>query len=311
MNDSKPSRTRLAVLPPVMIAFAAMLWGTDAVWRTDLLRTLTAPAIVFWEHVILVTATGWLLWRDRLSLGRLNRGDWAAALVIGIGASALATVLFTQAFRLASPTTVVLLQKTQPIFAISLAWLLLREPLPVRFWPVLPLALLGAYLISFGDTGPIRSLSTVADAPRGAAMSLGAAALWGAGTVLGRRLLGKVSFPTLTALRFTAALPALAIVAATLGWAVPARGALLPLFVLALVAGLAGLLIYYRGLRDTPAAVATLCELSFPVTAIIVNAVLLDSPVSPNQVLGIALLWGAIALMRHRSVRAGVPAAAP
>lgn len=310
MNDSNPKRARLAVLPPLMIAVAAMLWGTDAVWRTDLLRTLTVPSIVFWEHVILVTATGWLLWRDRHSLGRLNRVDWAAVLVIGMGASALATVLFTQAFRLASPTTVVLLQKTQPLVAISLASLLLREPLPARFWPVLPLALLGAYLISFGDTGPIRSLSGVGDVPLGAAMSLGAAALWGTGTVLGRRLLGKVSFPTLTALRFAAALPALAIATATLGWAVPGRGALLPLFVLALVAGLAGLLIYYRGLRETPAAVATLCELSFPVTAIVVNAVLLDSPVSPNQVLGIALLWGAIALIRHRSVRASAPAAA-
>ena len=34
---------------------------------------------------------------------------------------------------------------------------------------------------------------------------------------------------------------------------------------------LAGMLLYSRGLRETPAAVATLCELSFPVTAIVVN----------------------------------------
>lgn len=304
MTGSNWKSRRLAVLPPAMVAFAAMLWGTDALWRTELLKTLTAPAIVFWEHVILVAVTGWLLWRDRHGVVRLDRADWLAVLVIGVGASAAATVLFTQAFRLASPTTVVLLQKAQPLVAIALASALLREPFPARFWPLLPVALLGAYLISFGDTGPIASLSKVGNAPLGAAMALGAAALWGTGTVLGRRLLGKVSFLTLTALRFAAALPALAIAASVLGWSAPAAGSLVPLLFLALVAGLAGLLIYYRGLRETPAVVATLCELSFPVTAIVVNTFVLDARVSPNQIAGIALLWCAIALMRHRPLKA-------
>jgi drug/metabolite transporter (DMT)-like permease len=304
MNDGL-DRKRLSILPPALVAFAAMLWGTDGFWRVELLKTLTAPAIVFWEHVILVLATGWLIWRDRRDLASLRRADWLAVLLIGVGASALATVLFTQAFRLSSPTTVLLLQKTQPLVAISLAALVLREPLPGRFWPLLPLALLGAYLITFGDTGPLASLSALGDRPLGAAMALGAAALWGAGTVLGRRLLSQVSFPTLTALRFGAALPALTLLLLVQGgWGVPGAAQLPSLLALALVAGLAGLLLYYRGLRETPAAVATLCELFFPVTAILLNTILLNTPVTMNQVVGIALLWGALALMRHHPVPA-------
>ena len=301
----------MALLPPFLVMVAAMLWGTDGLWRTELLKALPSPSIVFWEHVILVVATGWLLWRDRRQLAALDGGDWLAVIVIGVGASGLATVLFTQAFRLSSPTTVLLLQKTQPLVAISLAALLLKEPLPGRFWLLLPVALLGAYLISFGDTGPLASLASVGDRPLGALMALGAAALWGAGTVLGRRMLADVAFPTLTALRFTVALPALAVAAALGGWGVPGSEQVLPLFLLALVAGLAGLLLYYRGLRETPAAVATLCELSFPITAILLNLIVLQAPVTANQVVGILLLWGALALMRHQSVPAKPPAPAP
>jgi drug/metabolite transporter, DME family len=288
-----------SLLPPAMIVLAAMLWGTDALWRTSLLTTLTAPAIVFWEHVLLVAATGWLLWRARAVLARLSAWDWFAVALVGVGASAVATVLFTGAFRMASPTTVVLLQKAQPLVAITLAAVLLREPLPPSFWPLLPVALLGTYLISFGDTGPLASLTTVGDRPLGAAMALGAAALWGAGTVLGRLLLEKVTYPVLTSLRFAAALPALAIGVAVTGWAVPGPAALPALLALALIAGGAGLLLYYRGLRDTPASVATLCELSFPITAILLNAAVLGTPIAPNQVAGILLLWGAIGLMRN------------
>lgn len=312
VGHSGPTQ-RLALLPPAMVVLAAMLWGTDGLWRTELLKTLSARAIVFWEHVILVAVSGWLLWRARRDLARLRPTDWLAVALIGVGASAVATVLFTEAFRLASPTTVILLQKTQPLVAISLAALLLREPLPAAFWPLLPVALLGTYLISFGDTGPLASLAAIGDRPLGAAYTLGAAALWGAGTVLGRFLLARIASPVMTALRFATALPALGVLAALSGWGVPGPGALPPLLALSLVAGAGGILLYYRGLRDTPASVATLCELSFPITAIILNAIVLGTPVTPNQVVGILLLWGSIALMRNWPAPRvpGRPVAAP
>jgi drug/metabolite transporter (DMT)-like permease len=289
----------LNILPPALIVIAAMLWGTDALWRTDLLKTLPAPAIVFWEHVLLVASTGWLLVGARRQLTTLTVTDWLAVLLVGVGASAIATVLFTEAFRLASPTTVLLLQKAQPLVAIGLAAVVLREPLPAYFWPLLPVALLGTYLITFGDTGPLASLATLGDRPGGAALALTAAALWGAGTVFGRLLLRKITFPVVTALRFATALPVLAVLAATTGWGVPGPSAWPPLLMLALVTGAVGLLLYYRGLRDTPASVATLCELSFPITAIILNMIILGTPVTPNQIIGIVLLWSAIGLMRH------------
>jgi drug/metabolite transporter, DME family len=111
----------------------------------------------------------------------------------------------------------------------------------------------------------------------------------------------------MTSLRFAAALPALAVTVLVTGWAVPGPGALPPLLAVAFIPGAAGLFLYYRGLHRTPAAVATLCELSFPITAIILNAFVLGTPIAPNQVAGVMLLWGAIGLMRQAPVPAPRP----
>jgi drug/metabolite transporter (DMT)-like permease len=292
-----------------------MLWGTDPMWRTGLLQSMPAAMIVFWTHVVSVLATGWLLLRDRRSLRRLDRGDWVAVGVIGVGASALATVLFTQAFALASPTTVLLVQKTQPLISISVAALFLREPLPNRFWQLMPIALLGAYFIMVGDAGPLSLLSKVGGSPVGALMALGAAALWACGTVLGRRLLGKLEVGTLTAVRFAAALPALGVIALASGWGgVPTEGQLMPILASAVLGGMVAVSLYYRGLRETPVGVAALCELSFPVGAILVNWLWTGVPATPYQILGVTLLWGALALLGHRSAPARAalaPAAMP
>src|ERR1051325_4173930 len=104
------SGVRTWAVGPILVAIAAMLWGTDGIFRTELIAAMPANAIVLWEHVLLTAALGWILWRDRAALRRLDGGDWTAAIVIAAGASALATVLFTAAFQYASPTTVLLLQ---------------------------------------------------------------------------------------------------------------------------------------------------------------------------------------------------------
>ena len=70
------------------------------------------------------------------------------------GGSGLAPVLFTMAFMTGNPTTVILLQKVQPLFAILLARLMLGEPLGRQYWPWFVLAMVGAYLVSFGALAP-------------------------------------------------------------------------------------------------------------------------------------------------------------
>ncbi len=258
--------------------------------RRPLTASLTSIQIVLLEHVILAVVLlpfCWRAWRA------LSVKQWGAVLGIAWGGSALGTLLFTEAIRLGNPTTAVLLQKTQPIIAMLLAKLILHDRLGGRLCFCLAIALAGAYLISFGAMTPLALIRYI---PPAALMALGAAALWGGSTVLGRFALLGVPFQTLTALRIVVALPLLA----ALNWLRPhAWPALVPkqwlaLVTMAFVPGLLALLIYYRGLGKTRASLAAIAELSFPATAALLNWTMLGAGVSLVQISGFAMLWAAI-----------------
>jgi drug/metabolite transporter (DMT)-like permease len=292
----------------VMVAVAAMLWGTDTLFRVPLLHHLSgngliqSTQLVLMEHVILVACSIPLLWLARNQISRLTGRQWAAIAAIGVGASGLATVLFTLSFSYGHFIETLLLQKTQPLIAILLASYWLRERLAPAAWALVPVALVGAYLIAIPD--PLRPQNAWADFHIAAALfALGAAALWGAATVFGRYALADVSFTALTGLRFTTALPALAIllyVEGGIGAFTVYRAEDAPLYLgLALLPGLFAMLLYYRGLASTPAAIATLAELAFPITGVLVNLFLVTprQSITTYQVVGIVVLWGALAVL--------------
>ena len=286
----------------LLVAMGAALWGSDGLLRRGLAFELPASVVVFAEHVILVLITLPLLWRARKAVKAFGPRDWAALVFIGAGASALATVLFTQAFVYGDPNTPLLLQKLQPIFAVAGASLLLGERLLPRYGLYFILALVGAYLIAFPDPGQA-SVSAIAPA----ALATGAALLWGLGTVLGRFLTAKVAFAELTALRFAVGLPATALILlvrseTSLVSTITAREGF-TLVLLALIPGLIALLFYYRGLRETPASAATLAELSFPVTAVTVNYLAFDATLTSSQWAGLLILTATIAWMGFASTR--------
>lgn len=290
----------------VLVALAAATWASDGLFRRGLALELPAGTVVMVEHVILVAITLPLLIRAVPVTRTFNYRDWMSLVTIGAGASALATVLFTQAFVHGDPNTPLLLQKLQPLFAIGGATVLLGERLLPRFGIYLVCALVGAYLITFPEP---TSVSISAFAP--AALSLGAAGLWGFGTVLGRHLTAKVEFASLTALRFAVGLPAtFAIVLfQDRGAAISTIGGrdALALLLLALIPGLLGLLLYYRGLRETPASAATLAELAFPISAITINYLAFEATLVASQWVGVFLLSATIAAMGLAS-RRGTPA---
>jgi drug/metabolite transporter (DMT)-like permease len=309
------SQVRTApVVGVVLIAIGASFWGIDGALRARLVDA-SGPAwstwtIVLYEHLILTVTVAALLWRERGQLRALDRRGWGSLLVIAWGGSALATLAFTQAFREGgNPDVVVLLQKTQPLWAMGAALFVVGErPRPAIAGFLVP-AGLGTYLLSFGTLSPGDALHD----PQGqaAVLALVAAALWGSATAFGRRALRQIDWRMLTAMRFALALPLLAVIAAWEGALAPPAGVpagdWVRLPAIALIPGLAAILLYYRGLRTTPAPVATLAELAFPATALIVNYVFLGATLDGSQLLGFGLLWVTIALLHWLPVR--VPAA--
>ncbi|WP_433278013.1 DMT family transporter [Pseudonocardia xinjiangensis] len=269
-----------------LIAVAAALWGTDGLLRQPLAGQLPAATIVFWEHLLIVLVLVPFLPSAVRAFRSATPKERTALVLIGAGASAVATALFTQAFQLGDPVTPLVLQKLQPVIAVVAAALLLGERVRGGYWLFAVPALAGAWLMAFADP-----FSAGPKAVAAALLAVGAAALWAVGTVLGRMVSVRIASRDVTVLRFVIGLPASAIVLAAQGAPVAVTPAQLgPLVLLALIPGLLGLALYYLGLRSTAAARATLAELAFPVTATLVGVGLLGTELSPTQWLGLAVV---------------------
>ncbi len=284
------------------MALGAALWGTDGLFRRTLAFEMPATKVVFWEHMILVAVTLPFLVRFLRNRPALTTKDIAALLFVGAGASAVATILFTQAFTYGDPTTPLLMQKAQPLFAIFGAYLLLGERLLPKYGWYFFFAVSGAYLISFPDPTSV-GVSRLAPA----LLALGSAALWGMGTVMGRHLTGKIPTNEVTALRFAIGLPTAFVILLLRNETATAfdvtAGEFGSLILLSLIPGLAALTIYYRGLSTTPASSATLAELAFPLTAILIGWAVFDTVPTPTQWVGIILLSATIVVMSQAAAR--------
>lgn len=278
------------------------MWGTDGLFRRSLAFEMPASKVVFWEHLILVMLTLPLLIRAIRRRPQLNGKDITALLFVGAGASAVATILFTQAFTYGDPTTPLLIQKVQPVVAVLGAYLLLGERLLPRYAWYFLAAVGGAYLISFPDPTMVQ-ISQLAPA----LYALGAAILWAMGTVLGKHLTHKIAPNELTSIRFAIGLPTAFLILIMRNEASTALevsgsefGALL---LLSLIPGLAALMIYYRGLSATPASSATLAELAFPLTAILIGWRVFDTVPTVTQWIGIVGLSVTIIVMTRAANR--------
>ncbi len=283
----------------LLVIAGSILWGTDSLFRRPLTQHLSPITIVFLEHVVLVMVMLPLLLGVRKELARLNRKDWISLIFIAIGGSVAATSLFTFAIKYGNPSVTVLLQKTQPVFAILLArWFLAEKP-GRWFWMLLLPALSGAYLVAIPDWRAGFAIDSRQTAFVIAAIA--ASSLWGASTVFGRYMVARLPVLVLTGLRFALALPVLSVLYLLqvrdhrqLPGTLPSAAAIIAM---ALIPGLVALICYYKGLKSTPASYASVGELAFPVTAAVTNWIVLDVVLTPSQALGALLLIASVTML--------------
>nr|WP_306239147.1 DMT family transporter [Ornithinimicrobium cryptoxanthini] len=287
-----------------LVAVAASLWGLSALWREPLARDYPALAIVFWEHLLLtLLVSPWLVGAVR-AVWLASTRTKVSVLVIGAGSSALATTLFTAAFRLGDPITPQVLQKLQPLIALLLAALILGERLRARFAVFALPAIVGAWLLAFADPLGVSVSSAAA-----AGLAVGAAALWAAGTVLGRAASAELRFADITALRFGVGLLTLVVLSAVTSTPLAIGLDAAPnILLLAIFPGLLALLLYYRALGHTPASRATLAELAFPLTAALVGVVALGASLEVSQWTGFVIVLSSVVGLAVHEQRSGRPA---
>jgi len=279
------------------VALGAGLWGTDALFRNSLARQVSAPTLVFAEHLVLVLVLLPYLPRSVRAFGRLDARARGAVIAIGAGASAVATTLFTMAFKISS---------AQGDFVTPVV--VLREKVRTKFAAFAVPGILGVWLLAFPNPLSV-SVSRVSVV----LLALAAAALWAGGTVLGRLVAVELEPVELTTLRFAVGLPAAAVIVVVSGsdfW-VPDLSSSGAVVGLALVPGLLAMVLYYVGLRRTAASRATLAELAFPLTGAVAGILLGSSApggLTSTQWLGAAVIAAAVTGLSWHEARARVQA---
>jgi DME family drug/metabolite transporter len=294
---------RLNAVPGVvLVAIAAALWGLDPILRKPLASSTNATTIVFGEHVVLVLFTLPFLLPALRAVWQAGPRYVAASIGIGAGASAVATILFTDALFHSDFITPVVLQKVQPLVAVIGAAIVLRErPRPRFVWFLVP-ALLGLWLVN-----QPHPLDPTANGLRPVIESLAAAVLWACGTVLGRYLGRELEFQHILSLRFFFGLIASAIALPIMSSKAYAGGHdSLWIIYYAIATGLISLALYYYGLKRTPAVLASLAELTYPAIAVIGGIYAYNAHLRWSQWLGVAMIIAVVSLLPVQRRRAMV-----
>lgn len=282
-------------LAPLFVIIAAALWGFDGIVFRPALYGLPVSLVVFIESTIVALFLSPIFIRQYSKIKVLTRQDWFAFFGVALLGGAIGTMAITKALfyvNFVNLSIVILIQKLQPVFALSLAGILLKEKLPKIFFLWAFLAVTGAYLMTFGFTLP--NFLTGDKTFVAAGFSLIAAVSFSSSTVLSKRALRDVGFEMGTYLRFLLSAVIMIVIASLTGdikTVVSVSSYQWMIFlIIAFTTGGAAIFLYYYGLKKITASVATICELAFPLTAVILEYFIHRNILDLVQWCGVALL---------------------
>ncbi|MFA6050491.1 MAG: DMT family transporter [Candidatus Paceibacterota bacterium] len=271
---------------PLLIMIAAVLWGLDGVLRRSL-YSLPPITIIFFEHLFGFVLLLPFVWKEFRTV-KLSRKDWSMLSLVALLSGVLGTLFFTTALLstgFISFSVVYLLQKLQPLFAISTARIFLKEKMNSQYYLWALLALLAAYFVTFPNG--IVNFGTGAGTTVAALFAVGAAFAWGTSTTFSKIALNNIPASLATGLRFflTSILAFLGVLALgkTASVAALTGNQALILITIALSTGMVALFIYYKGLKNTPVSVSTILELFYPLIAVTIDIALYDNILEPSQ----------------------------
>ncbi|PKP22728.1 MAG: EamA family transporter, partial [Bacteroidetes bacterium HGW-Bacteroidetes-22] len=193
-------------------------------------------------------------------------------------------------------TVIVLLQKLQPIFAITLAAILLKEKINRRFIAWGSLALAAGYTLTFGLELP--DFQTNGNTLKASGYAILAAAAFGSSTVFSKKAVGSMSFRTATFFRYgLTSVIMLTYVAinntfTNISLVTPFQWGIF--LIIAFTTGSGAIFLYYMGLIRVRAMVATMCELFFPISAVIFDYLINGAILTTMQWISAVVMVGAI-----------------
>ncbi len=292
----------------LFVTLAATLWAIDGVVLRPALASLPALLVVFMESSLVALCLT-VFFKARLpELKQLGYKDWLAFFGTATFGGVVGAVAITQALfyvHFVNLSVVILIQKLQPVFALILAAVFLGERLPAVFFRWSALALVGAYLMTFGASLP--NFDTGDKTAQAALWAAAAALSFASSTVLSKRALKNIDFGLGTYLRFAISASLLFLICLVTGniprlvdVAPPQAGIIL---IIALTTGGPAIFLYYFGLKKIKASVASICEMAFPLSAVLLEYLLRRNMLQPIQLLGAAMLMFSIFYVGRINVR--------
>ena len=291
-------------LPHLSIIFAALLWSMDAFLRQTL-YTLSPLLIITIEHGV-----GSLLFIPIIikywnKIKTLKQTGWISILWISLLGGICGTYFYTKALGYVGYidlSIVVLLQKFQPLFAVSLAAIILKERLSSRYLILALFAMIGGYLVTFGNK-PISVWDN--NTIIAALFALLAAFCWGSSTVLGKHALTYLPFSLVTALRLIITTITGIVIIIFSDWSTIyshiSYDQWKMLLLIVFSTGTVALFVYYYGLNKLPASYTTLFELFWPLSAVVIDWLVRGKPLSFAQLLGAVILLTSMTVLTQEN----------
>lgn len=306
-----------SIIGAIAIIFAASMWGLDGVVLRPHLYHLFdyVPVVVFCEHLIafifmMVFFAAAFMYgskntsEDIKGFKSLGIKDWSSFFWIALFGGAIGTMAITKALfhvNFEHLSAIVILQKLQPLFVILLSIIILKERPKIQFYYWAAVALVGSYFITFGFNAPVLAENKLFVA---SLFSLLAAFSFGSSTVFGKRVVSKISFRLATYIRFgLTSVLLIAIIAAITAISEKSMFAgffeigikeIIIMTIIALTSGGTAIFIYYYGLKRIMASKASIYELGFPVTAVVLDYIVNNNIMGPGQWIGAVLIVGSM-----------------
>lgn len=296
------------IVGAISISIAATMWGLDGVVLTPRLYNLDVGVVVFILHAIPFLLMQSFLYKHYRYLKVFSRQDYFIILLIALFGGAIGTLAIVKALFLINfkeLSVVVLLQKLQPVFAITLASIILKEKLSKYFMVWAAVALIGGYFMTFGLETP--NLETGSKTTLSALFALLAAFSFGSSTVFSKMILKRYTFKTATFYRYGFTTLIMLVYITIFGKATQfnniSTNNWIIFMVIAITTGSGAIFLYYFGLNHVKASVAIMCELFFPISTIIFDYVFNGSRLSAIQWISAGIMVFAIVnLNRFNSV---------
>ena len=298
---------KIRVKGALAVAFSAMLWGVDGILLTPQLYNLNTAFVVFLLHLFPFALMNVFFFREYRHLKTMTRSDFIYFMLVALFGGALGPMAIVKSLFLLNfnnLSVIVLLQKLQPVFAILLARVILKERIKKGFalWAVI--ALIAGYFMTFGWNLPDFSTNGIVTV-YAALLSLLAAFSFGSSTVFSKKILGNYSFVSSTFFRYGFTTVIMLVIVLACGHIgdftlVTPRNWLFVVLI-GLTTGSGAIFLYYYGLRNVKASISTFLELLYPITAVVLDYFVNHTKYSIVQWIAASVMLFAIVMLNVNS----------